>query len=91
MLDSKTAVIVHLHGRDRRCASPRIYPDRTTRLVLEDPIGLEDYRFFSAPVHRSQVKELGIDSEKYRAFVKRLFVNWKRSMSLSDTRPDDAP
>ncbi|MGO9620243.1 MAG: alpha/beta fold hydrolase [Desulfobaccales bacterium] len=55
------------------------YPERVSRLVLEDPIGLEDYRFFVPPQTTAQLYEIEMNMtpEKYRAFVKRYFVKWR--------------
>ena len=57
----------------------RTYPDRTTNLILENPIGLEDYRFFVPPQTTAQLVdvEMAITPEKYRAFLNRYFVKWK--------------
>ena len=79
-LGVKQAVIVgHSMGGMLAVRFARNYPDRTTRLVLEDPIGLEDYRFFVPPQSTEELVkiELAMTTEKYRAFVKRYFVNWK--------------
>ncbi len=79
-LGIKQAVIVgHSMGGMLAVRFARNYPDRTTRLVLEDPIGLEDYRFFVPPQTTEELVkiELAMTTEKYRAFVQRYFVNWK--------------
>ena len=57
----------------------RTYPARVTRLVLEDPIGLEDYRQFVMlpPLGELIQNEQNQTTEKYRAFVHRYFVTWK--------------
>jgi len=58
----------------------RNYPQRVTHLVLENPIGLEDYRFKVPPqsTERAYQGELNnTDPSKIRAFVKRYVVEWK--------------
>jgi pimeloyl-ACP methyl ester carboxylesterase len=79
-LQVKQAVIVgHSMGGMLAVRFARNYPDRTLRLVLEDPIGLEDYRFFVPPQTTPQLYEIEMNMtpEKYRAFIKRYFVHWK--------------
>ena len=79
-LQVKQAVIVgHSMGGMLAVRFARNYPERTSRLVLEDPIGLEDYRFFVPPQSTNQLYEIEMKMtpEKYRAFVKRYFVQWK--------------
>ncbi len=56
----------------------RQYPERVSRLALENPIGLEDYRLSLPPtplekLYSSVMKQ---DTDKYRAFVKRYVVTW---------------
>lgn len=72
------------------------FPDRVARLVLEDPIGLEDYRAGIPP----QTTETLVEAERrtttdsYRAFIKRYFpllpaedqepfVAWRMRVALS--------
>ena len=74
----------------------RSYPQRVRRLVLEDPIGLEDYRLKIPP----QTIETLVEAERrttagsYRAFIKRYFpilpskryepfVAWRMRVALS--------
>jgi pimeloyl-ACP methyl ester carboxylesterase len=79
-LHVKQAVIVgHSMGGMLAVRFARNYPERTRRLVLEDPIGLEDYRFFVPPQTTNQLYEIEMKMtpEKYRAFIKRYFVHWK--------------
>ncbi len=79
-LQVKQAVIVgHSMGGMLAVRFARNYPERTIRLVLEDPIGLEDYRFFVPPQSTNQLYEIEMNMtpEKYRAFIKRYFVHWK--------------
>lgn len=49
----------------------RTYPDRVHRLVLESPLGLEDYRQYVPLVPRDALfhQELGLTPEAYRFFM----------------------
>jgi pimeloyl-ACP methyl ester carboxylesterase len=79
-LGVQTAAIVgHSMGGMLAVRFARTYPERTTRLILEDPIGLEDYRFFVPPQSTEQLVniEMNMTCEKYRAFVQRYFVKWQ--------------
>ena len=73
------AVVGHSMGGMLAVRFARTYPERTTRLILEDPIGLEDYRFFVPPQSTEQLVnvEMNMTPEKYRAFIQRYFVKWK--------------
>ncbi len=75
----QAAVVGHSMGGMLAVRFARNYPERTTRLVLEDPIGLEDYRFFVPPQSTQELYQIEMSQtpEKYRAFVKRYFVQWK--------------
>ncbi len=83
LLDSlkvkQVSVIGHSMGGMLAVRFARNYPERTTRLILEDPIGLEDYRFFVPPQTTEQLYavEMNMTPAKYRAFIKRYFVTWK--------------
>jgi pimeloyl-ACP methyl ester carboxylesterase len=55
-----------------------MYPERVTRLILEDPIGLEDYRVNIPPqsdetLYRAELANT--DAAKIRAFYARYFAN----------------
>ncbi len=79
-LQVQQAVILgHSMGGMLAVRLARNYPERVSRLVLEDPIGLEDYRFFVPPQTTAQLYEIEMNMtpEKYRAFVKRYFVKWR--------------
>ncbi len=73
------AVVGHSMGGMLAVRWARTYPERTAALVLEDPIGLEDYRFFVPPQTTEQLVkvEMAMTPEKYRAFIRRYFVTWK--------------
>lgn len=56
------------------------YPDRVEKLVLENPIGLEDYRFKVPPLSTEQVYKGELnntDTGKIRAFLQGYVVDWK--------------
>ena len=75
----EAAIVGHSMGGMLAVRLARTYPERTACLVLEDPIGLEDYRFFVPPQTTNQLVavEMAMTPEKYRAFVHRYFVTWK--------------
>lgn len=75
----QAAMVGHSMGGMLAVRFARNYPERTPLLVLEDPIGLEDYRFFVPPQSTESLYEVEMQMtpEKYRAFVKRYFVTWK--------------
>lgn len=84
LLDSlgvrEAAVVGHSMGGMLAVRFARTYPERTTRLVLENPIGLEDYRFAvpPQPTERVYADELAqTDPEKIRAFFRNYVVEWK--------------
>ena len=81
MLDiQKVAVIGHSMGGMLAVRFARNYPQRTSRLILENPIGLEDYRFTIPPQPTSKIYESElnqVDPDKIRAFYKQYVVEWK--------------
>jgi len=86
---NKAVIVGHSMGGMLAVRFARNYPERTMRLVLEDPIGLEDYRFFVPPQSTPQLYEIEMKMtpEQYRAFIKRYFVHWKPEYeSLVETR-----
>jgi len=56
----------------------RAYPERVRRLVLENPIGLEDYRLKVPPVSLDAATEAELKQtvEQIRAYRKSYFVRW---------------
>jgi pimeloyl-ACP methyl ester carboxylesterase len=89
-------VLGHSTGGMLAVRLARTYAERVKRLVLEDPIGLEDYRIFIPP----QTTETLFEAERrqtveqYRAFIKRYFpvlpaaqyepfVAWRARVGLS--------
>ncbi|WP_044563103.1 alpha/beta hydrolase [Azospirillum sp. B4] len=53
----------------------RTYPDRVRRLVLEAPVGLEDYRLTVPPVTDAFLydREYGLTADAYRNFLKNSY------------------
>lgn len=76
---NKVAVVGHSMGGMLAVRFARSYPDRTTHLVLENPIGLEDYRFKIPPMTTQQLveSEMKQTTETIRAYRKSYFVTWK--------------
>lgn len=76
----KAAVVGHSMGGMLAVRFARNYPERVSALVLENPIGLEDYRF-SIPPKSTEFwfeKELAnTDAAKIRAFYRNYFTTDK--------------
>jgi pimeloyl-ACP methyl ester carboxylesterase len=82
LLDSlgigKTAVLGHSTGGMLAVRFALMYPERVTHLVLEDPIGLEDYRVNIPPQSDATLYHAELentDPARIRAFYARYFVN----------------
>jgi pimeloyl-ACP methyl ester carboxylesterase len=76
----RVAVVGHSMGGMLAVRLARHYPQRITHLILENPIGLEDYRFAIPPQPTSKIYEdelSEVDPAKIRAFLKRYVVEWK--------------
>ncbi|RYX84609.1 alpha/beta hydrolase [bacterium] len=76
----KVIIVGHSMGGMLATRFSRRFPNRVEKLVLENPIGLEDYGAATGriPLERLYSAELGdTDATKIRAFYKRYFVNWK--------------
>jgi pimeloyl-ACP methyl ester carboxylesterase len=89
-------VVGHSTGGMLAVRFARTYAERVKRLVLEDPIGLEDYRLFIPPQTTETLFAAERDQtvEQYRAFIKRYFpllppagyepfVEWRARIGLS--------
>ena len=65
-------VVAHSMGGMVAVRFVRTYPERVRRLVLEAPIGLEDYRFTVPPVTDAFLydREYKLSAEDYRKFLK---------------------
>jgi len=83
LLDSlgikQLAVLGHSMGGMVATRFTLMYPEMVTQLVLEDPIGLEDYRTIVpyASVEELYRTELNATEEGIRKYHKSYFVNWK--------------
>lgn len=76
----QVVVVGHSMGGMLAVRFARNYPQRTIRLILENPIGLEDYRFAIPPQPISKLYEDELnqtDVAKIRAFYKQYVVEWK--------------
>ena len=76
----KAAIVGHSMGGMLAVRFVRNYPDRVTHLILENPIGLEDYRFKVPPqptekLYQNELSET--DPAKIRAFYRRYVIEWK--------------
>jgi pimeloyl-ACP methyl ester carboxylesterase len=74
----KVAVVGHSMGGMLAVRLARNYPERVTQLVLEDPIGLEDYRLKvpAVPLDQLVQDEMDQTEEAIRAYRKSYFVHW---------------
>jgi pimeloyl-ACP methyl ester carboxylesterase len=74
----RVAVVGHSMGGMLAVRLARNYPDRVTQLVLEDPIGLEDYRLKvpAVPLERLVQDEMKQTEGGIRAYRKSYFVRW---------------
>lgn len=79
----RVAVVGHSMGGMLAARFALQYPARTDRLVLVNPIGLEDYRQYVAPasVESLYKKELAQTPSKLRAYMKEAYFggHWKRA------------
>ncbi|MES2465100.1 MAG: alpha/beta hydrolase [Armatimonadota bacterium] len=75
----RAAIVGHSMGGMLAVRFVRNYPERSTRLVLENPIGLEDYRLAGVPPRTTAQlteDELKQTVEGIRAYRKAYFVRW---------------
>lgn len=75
---SEVTVVGHSMGGMLAARFALMYPETATRLVLENPIGLEDYHEFVpyVPVDELYRNELKATPEAIRNYHKSYFVNW---------------
>jgi pimeloyl-ACP methyl ester carboxylesterase len=75
----QTAVVGHSMGGMVAVRFTLMYPETVTRLVLEDPIGLEDYRMKVpyAPTEQLFAGELKNTEQSIRNYHKSYYVEWK--------------
>ncbi len=74
----KATILGHSMGGMLAIRFARLYPGRTESLILEDPIGLEDYRLTvpPAPLEQLYQQELTMTLESFRKYVQSYFVNF---------------
>jgi pimeloyl-ACP methyl ester carboxylesterase len=74
----ETAVVGHSMGGMVAVRFARAHPERTTHLVLENPIGLEDYRFQVPPRPLAELieGELSQSEADVRSYIKSYPVTW---------------
>jgi pimeloyl-ACP methyl ester carboxylesterase len=83
LLDSlginRVAVVGHSMGGMLATRFALLYPDVTTHLVLENPIGLEDYRIKIpyVTIEETYRQELTKSEESIRQYHKTYYVEWK--------------
>lgn len=75
----EVAVVGHSMGGMLATRLALMYPEMVTRLILEDPIGLEDYRSFVpyVPIEALNANELSATEESIRNYQKTYYVQWK--------------
>ena len=85
LLDSlgvaEVAVVGHSMGGMLATRFALMYPERTVRLVLENPIGLEDYRLKVpyTPIEQAYQNVLGYTEDGLRSYHKTYYVDWKEA------------
>lgn len=83
LLDSlkiKTVVVIgHSMGGMLAVRFALLYPDDVSKLILEDPIGLEDYRTFVPyqTLEELEKKEAGATYESYKKYQQTYYPDWK--------------
>ena len=83
LLDSlgieKAVVIGHSTGGMIAARFALMYPHRTEKLVLENPVGLEDYRTFVPyqPVEAQYIRELAATYESIKGYQMTYYPEWK--------------
>jgi pimeloyl-ACP methyl ester carboxylesterase len=83
LLDSlkidKAIVIAHSMGGMLATRFTLLYPDRVSKLILENPIGLEDYRTFVpySPIDSLYKGELAATYESYKKYQQSYYPEWK--------------
>jgi pimeloyl-ACP methyl ester carboxylesterase len=75
---TRAAIVGHSFGGMLAVYFARDYPETTAVLVLENPIGLEDYRSVIPPQPLATLfrTEMAQTAETYRTFMQAFFVGW---------------
>lgn len=73
------AIVGHSMGGMVATRFALMYPDFTTKLVLENPIGLEDYKEKAPYVSTQQIyaSQLTMTEDAIRRYQKQYYVEWK--------------
>ena len=73
------AVVGHSMGGMLATRFTLMYPEAVTHFILENPIGLEDYRIFVpyTPIEEAYRNELNATEDGIRNYHKTYYVNWK--------------
>jgi len=76
---NRVAVVGHSMGGMVAARFALMYPDRTTHLVLENPIGLEDYRIKAPWVSAEQIYGgvLSLNEDRIRQQHEAYYVQWR--------------
>lgn len=76
---SQVAVVGHSMGGMLATRFTLMYPQSVNRFILENPIGLEDYRPYVpyTPVDKLYAEELKSTEESIRNYQKNYYVQWK--------------
>lgn len=75
---SRVAVVGHSMGGMLATRFALMYPDKVTRLTLENPIGLEDYRIVPwTPTEQIYQGILAQGEDGIRAYHKAYYVTWR--------------
>jgi pimeloyl-ACP methyl ester carboxylesterase len=75
----ETAVVGHSMGVMLATRFALMYPEMVTHLILEDPIGLEDYRVFVpyASLEQLYQNEMAVSEDSIRNYHRTYYVHWK--------------
>ncbi len=75
------AVVGHSMGGMLATRFALMYPEAVTHLILENPIGLEDYRIYVpyTPIEEAYRNELNATEEGIRNYHKSYYVKWESS------------
>jgi pimeloyl-ACP methyl ester carboxylesterase len=75
----KVVVLGHSMGGMLAVRFTLMYPEIVSSLILENPIGLEDYRTFVPyePLEKIEQAELKATGESYRNYQKTYYPEWK--------------
>ena len=75
----QVAVVGHSMGGMLATRFTLMYPETVTHLILENPIGLEDYRIYVpyTPIEEAYRNELNATEDGIRNYHKTYYVKWK--------------